>query len=579
MVSKLTAIFFIFSLLFIPQDLSVLAQNECIGDSCIATPNNKIFNNYSPDIPSMHKISLLSGQIIPDVHYVNKNNKEKIFLFRNHFQDFKNLLYKTLETKLNESYLYYIDKDDFLKMANVTYEGPQNTLWEGIKYFIRSFNNGEIIKLISLNRILHRLNHRYGHKQLCGLNIDKDSVTDIDADFFDLKRGVYFCFKDKFNAETMEEISSIIESNNTVKSKISDLNNLIDEKYDEYRKFKNEDTSYDTISFCLHLNRINDYLSNFEKDWNHKDLDECKEIRKLREKINSLIPNYCFLTEKNKAPFAGVKIDKYILVTDTNDVKRIYLENSQVPKFVENLIKSIDSKYSNIKGTYSFGLVKGEDVLKLASEVHSTNHQDLINALERKAEEAEALRKRKLASIGFDIIETGIKLATKGDLFEFAKKNGGGFKISPEEAYQYLEAKKPDLIKNLPAPTSATASVPQETPSSRSLEQNIEGLNLDKAQMSKLELELGKIIEYSLVATNAKREKNKVDALKKELESNNDYLNSVKLLTQFSKFNYLNTNNYDAIIIEENKQYETSDAENKNFREYNIIAMQKMEDK
>lgn len=173
-----------------------------------------------------------------------------------------------------------------------------------------------------------------------------------------------------------------------------------------------------------------------------------------------------------------------------------------------------------------------------------------------------------------------MELVPEGEFFKFIKGEVETT-FSPENAYQYFEARNPDSIKNLPAPISVNenALTTQESQGVRNLVKKIDEFNLDDSQLSILESELKKIIEYSNVKANAIRERNRVDALKQELGEKEDYLNAVKLLTQFSKFNYMDKNGYGAIIIEENRKYETDNAANKNLREYKIIDIQRVDDK
>ncbi len=336
LIKKITSIFLVSTLLCNVSTLSVLAQNGNTLLNAEKSTQTKI-DKYPPDIPLMHEISFLDGQITPDVHFVGKNNKKGIFVFfYKHFRDLKDLYYKSFENKLNEKWYISDLKEDFLKSANKTYFEKQNrswwdfdfswnSIWNSGKSFLGSFNyskehHDKVFDLLSSNRHLNRKIRRGDDFRFPGiLAVDKNSA-EID-DFY---------LYDDFNSETMQEISSIIKSNDTVQAKLSDLNDLVDRKYEGFRKFKREDTIYDTIAFCYHLNGLNDYLSNFEDDWNHKSLDERKEIRKLRDKINSLVPNYCFLTEKNKAPFANIDVElsKYKVVTDTKDIKKIYVERT-----------------------------------------------------------------------------------------------------------------------------------------------------------------------------------------------------------------------------------------------------------
>ena len=596
--NKLATLLLILSLSLIPQDLTTLAQNECVIDNCTAATKDKILDGYPPNIPLMHKISLLGGQITPDVHYIDKNRKESIFIFQNRFKDFKDLLYKTLETKLDKNFLCSVDKDDFWKMISFS-------LWGNMKVMNSCFKSrfdGEIKKMMELNTIFGR-KFIHDRKKTCGLSVKigkNPEYNTVDMDplnfLFNPEKEIYFCLKDKYNVETMKEIDSIIKSNNTVKSKISDLNNLVDKKYKEYEKFKNRDTTYDTISFCFHLNGINDYLLNFENDLENKDLDVCKEIRKLREKINSLIPKYCFLAERQKSPFSNidVKLDKYNVVEDTKGVKSIYLEKYQIQEYIKDLIKSIDSKYTNLRGDYNFDLVKGENVLKLASEIHATKHQEVLNAMENSLEKSEADIDRKKVNM---FVAAGRAALTAnfgpdGILTLRTDKENRKFdtiKFTTEEAFNYLAKNRPELLKDSKKlPTRVIEKQPKKEESEetaiqkRSNEQALENYvkinNLGESVLNDLDSLFKDFIDYSVMNAELARNKRTFEAYKNKTKDDISLLDTVKLLIQFSRDDY-SSNDLEAIIIEENKKYSTDDASTEKLTEYSIKKIQRMDNK
>ena len=80
MIKKITSIFLVSTLLCNVSTLSVLAQNGNTLLNAEKSTQTKI-DKYPPDIPLMHEISFLDGQITPDVHFVGKNNRKEIFVF------------------------------------------------------------------------------------------------------------------------------------------------------------------------------------------------------------------------------------------------------------------------------------------------------------------------------------------------------------------------------------------------------------------------------------------------------------------------------------------------------------------
>ncbi len=550
--------------------LSVHAQLNCMNENCSNEDDISLFETSPPNVPAMHSSSFLqkSVQAIP---VVETPFGDENFVFCGNSKGFKDLVYKKL-VNLVQGFWWCTNEyqDWFYKMANGTVQPRYGFISKFLSKLTSKTKEREAQELVSLN--LNVL--RCGRYQEATLSYDWPCIFVANRYLDNIRK--YKPLSTANLRRVNQEISSIIKSDMPLKLKIEKLNELVDNEYERHRKFKNESSTEELINFCVPLYRLNNELSNWKKNWAQKNLDERREIYKLGAKINKLMPNYCFLTENDKAPFAGVRLDSYILVTDTEDTKRIYLEKGQIPQFINNLVKSIDSKYTNIKGTYSFDVVKADDILKLAAEIHANNHQDLIDAMAQKADKAESLRKKKLAALGTDFIKIAL---VKGGLFELLVGDDTRFKVSPEAAQRFLEEKRPELIKSLPTPVNGDKEKNfRETPTGQALISSVEELHLGSTQMSRLELELGKIIEYSSIAEKARKEQNKLDALKKELDGNKDYLNAVKLLTQFSKFNFPNLPNVDAIIIEENKQYELGDFANKNLREYSIIEIKRVDD-
>ncbi len=87
--NKLATLLLILSLSLIPQDLTTLAQNECVIDNCTAATKDKVLDDYLPDVPAMHKLSFLSDAIVsPFAHYVGNDGSEKMTFHGKKFKRF-----------------------------------------------------------------------------------------------------------------------------------------------------------------------------------------------------------------------------------------------------------------------------------------------------------------------------------------------------------------------------------------------------------------------------------------------------------------------------------------------------------
>ena len=359
---------------------------------------------------------------------------------------------------------------------------------------------------------------------------------------------------------------------------------------------KEIDASQKTVAFCFYLNRINAYLLNLENGWKGKSLEKRKKIHDIRGKINFLVPNYCFLTERQKSPFSNinVELDKYNVVEDTKGVKSIYLENHQIQKYIEGLIKSLDSKYTNLKGDYNFDLVKGEKLSKLASEIHATKHEEILNAMESSLEKSGADIKRKLVNIGVSVGRAALEAtcSPNGILTLSPHKQLEKFdqiEFTTEEAFNYLAKNRPELLKdskNLPALVNEnqtkkgenTKTAVQKRSNEQALENYVKINNLGQSVINDIDLALKDFIEYNVMNAELARNKRTYEAYKNKTKADLSFLDTVKLLIQLSRVNY-SSNDLEAIVIEESKKYSTGDASTEKLTEYSIKKIQRMDNK
>ena len=613
--NKLATLLLILSLSLIPQDLTTLAQNECVIDNCTAATKDKVLDDYLPDVPAMHKLSFLSDAIVsPFAHYVGNDGSEKMTFHGKNLKSLKDLYFKELKNKLNSKYYYADLKDDILNSANDTsyvklswgrpladyvlnYLKDSNLfpsyLWRFWKSILGGFNitkadKDTVNSLLFDNVFLSRLIKEGKDSFVLPLTIDRNSGKfKIPKKLIQIENEI---------EETLKKMNLIIESNADIESKLDDLDKFIDDEYKKYKNFKEIDSSQKTVAFCFHLNRINDYLLNFENGWERKDLEERKKIHKLREKINFLVPNYCFLKQKQKSPFSNidVKLDKYNVVEDTKGVKSIYLEKYQIQEYIKDLIKSIDSKYTNLRGDYNFDLVKGENVLKLASEIHATKHQEVLNAMENSLEKSEADIDRKKVNMFVAAGRAALKanFGPDGILTLRPDKENRKFdtiEFTTEEAFNYLAKNRPELLKDSKKlPTRVIEKQPKKEESEetaiqkRSNEQALENYvkinNLGESVLNDLDSLFKDFIDYSVMNAELARNKRTFEAYKNKTKDDISLLDTVKLLIQFSRDDY-SSNDLEAIIIEENKKYSTNDASTEKLTEYSIKKIQRMDNK
>lgn len=610
MSKKVTIVFLVLLMfLYIHRDLSTLAKNECKDNICKSATLTMEDLYYPPNIPAMHKLSFLADTIVsPFAHYVGNDGEKMTFsnIYNEDLKSLKDSYYKELENILNSKYYYANVKDDILNLANDTYKEWSwwdllNPLqwWDFGKSLLGKFNisnadKDSVSNLLTYNRFLSYLIKKDENSTIVifPLTIDRNSG--------EIKTPEKLRKIEDEIEKTLKKTKSIIESNATIESKLDDLNKFIDDEYKKYENFKEIDASQKTVAFCFYLNRINAYLLNLENGWKGKSLEKRKKIHDIRGKINFLVPNYCFLTERQKSPFSNinVELDKYNVVEDTKGVKSIYLENHQIQKYIEGLIKSLDSKYTNLKGDYNFDLVRGENVLKLASEIHATKHQEILNAMENSLKKSEADINRKAVNMFVSAGRATLKPVFGADgilalapKIENKNKNikSEPIKFTTEEAIDYLAKNRPELLKdlkNLPVPFNENQTkkdenketVIQKRSNEKALENYVKINNLGESVLNDIDLLLKDFIDYNLMNAELARNKRTFEAYISKTKVDLSFLDTVKLLIQLSRVNY-SSNDLEAIVIEENKKYSTGDASTAKLTEYSIKKIQRMDDK
>ena len=69
----------------------------------------------------------------------------------------------------------------------------------------------------------------------------------------------------------------------------------------------------------------------------------------LRRKIDVALLEFRFIFEEMNSPILDIKIDRYKLLTDSNELKSIFLEKEETKKFIVRIEESLQRKASNLK--------------------------------------------------------------------------------------------------------------------------------------------------------------------------------------------------------------------------------------
>ena len=200
---------------------------------------------------------------------------------------------------------------------------------------------------------------------------------------------------------------------------------LIEEMINELKKEINPENSTDNlIDFCFVLNKISEYLSNFERALQTKEFDLLKIMDLNRRKLDFYLLEFRYKFVENNSPILNIKINRYKILCDSKEMTSIYLEKGEVKNFIKNLKDELDKKAKNIASKYQFQDIELNDIIKVAKEINFNKYEDLINSYNKKINDYkhqyESKRVELYSSAAKDIINitfsdfTGMNLNLKG---------------------------------------------------------------------------------------------------------------------------------------------------------------------
>ena len=310
---------------------------------------DEIHRNYLPNLSEYQQISYYTNNVeegdvlYPNVNYQDESKKSFYIFYNNNLSGLKNLYTKELK-RLKDNYpfvLYHIM--DFLDQLD-------------LKLDVDSFYNPFklISKLISYNYepIINKA--RTIAKNLIKIeNIEKSYGTDIKIRAFEIKvnndkEGIFneLSFDEKSNYPAIE--TNFRNLGNVYNDNLSYINEL-DKLLNYYLKEFNENIADISIKnrFCFILNRASFYLSNKEKLREQYKLNVLNKLDKLRRKIDYLLLKHRFKFEQNKRPILNINIERCIILINTLETTSIYIEKTELRKFIEKLEFALEHKLEN----------------------------------------------------------------------------------------------------------------------------------------------------------------------------------------------------------------------------------------
>ena len=522
----------------------------------------QINKNYLPNLSNYQKISIkLKDEkekdkffiLYPDSNYTD-DSKKGFYIFYNNNLTLLKELYEFELKKLVKNHnivLYHIK--DYLKKLDIKYD--EEYYYHPIRFasWLISLNYQPIVdKARSLADNLIKIKNI---EQLYGTDI-KNYICEIiiNDDPEEIFKNI------KYEEKSQENESIYLNAENRFGQLENDYkDNLtyvieLEKLLDEYLGIigQNPSTSEKKNFLCFILNRASFYLSNAAEQLRENlDLELLKKLDKLRRKINNLLLKYRYKFEENKKSILEIEIEKFKSLKDAIDVKSIYLEKTDVQKYIFQLEDALQNKASNLKAEKNFETLSLKEIKEIASlrDVNINSNENIKEAMENKISELNAKKDSNNSEIAIISAEIGSDAVGK-------------------------------IVSQL-------TGIPQIN-NNKKEDKTTDNKKEDKTTDNKKEVGTKRISQ--LIAENKQIEKdiqnykNKIERLNVNQNYDIDFINILKLYILLIRKNYHTRNDYSGLIITEtkkiylNKKSKNIDYENveeTSLREYEIKEISK----
>ena len=505
--------------------------------------------NYLPILSSYQKISIKTKDkkendkifdIKPDVNYIDGDSKKSYYVFyNNNLSGLKDLYQYELDRLLDKHsiILYYLS--DYLTKLDINIENKSNYDLLSMASWLLSLGNQTVVdkaKTLARNLIaIKDIENTYYGKKLTD-NICEVTVSEEEL-FTDL------IYDKNFDNNKYLEVEVLLSNlENIIKDHLTYINKLDDiiEKYKE-EIGENIVSKEKKLFFSFILNRASYYLSQaVEQLKENFELDLLQKLDKLRRKINYLLLKFRYKYVENERAILGILIDQLKILINTNDIKSIYLEKTQVIKFIRELEKALETKATNLSKERKFEPISIEDIKEIAKlrDVNIASDENIKNSIKDKIEELEEQIDKNKSEMQSISIKFGINLLA-------------------------ISSGNPQLNMDKNNKDTKDGNKDEEEGINKILKLNEENNKIQK-----------QIIKY----------KNKIQKINITQNYDIEFVNILKLYFQLIKGNYDSRDDYLGLIITEKKvqgeyqkanKKESEIKEEYNLREYEIKEMSK----
>ena len=450
----------------------------------------------------------------PNVNYQDESKQGFYIFYNNNLSKLKDLYKKELK-KLKDGHpivLHHIK--DFLEKLDSDYD--ESTYYNPLRLISKviSYNYEPIVKkardiasnLISIKNI----------EQFNGNDLKK-SVVEINT--FDGKEKIFneiSCFEKHDYTSIEIGFSNLANEYKDSLSYIIELDKLLN----IYLKQMGENIVdiEQKKRICFILNRASFYLSNKEIIKEQYDLNILIKMDKLRRKIDYLLLQNRFKFEQNQRPILGINIERCIILNKSLKSTTIFIEKTELKKFIVELEYALERKANNLKETKNFDALNLDEIKELIQvrDVVINSNEKIKEAMQDKIEELEEGLEKNNSEIQSILASIGMKLV--GDTFQ--------------------------VISGVPPVNQIKKEEKKETTEGESKKKGMDRINELRSENKKIEK---KIRNY----------RNRLEKINVSQNYDIEFINIMKLYQQLVRRNYLTRNDFSGLILLEKREMVT----------------------
>lgn len=554
----------------------------------LASQKDFLIENYLPNLSNYQKVikritkytekkkknSEIIFTLSPNVNYTNQ--KDYFIFYNDNLKILIDLYRLKLRDYIDEHYFVLYCKEDNLNktLKNLGFDEKLDNSYGPLKLVSNLISqwNEEIVEqanilaksLNTLTSIRDNFTDKVTKEHMCAVIVSENLFDE------NIKEKLYFN-----NTESKTCLNYLSEIEEIKEKQMDDIEKLklMNHKVDEFKKeIKPENSIDNIIDFCFVLNKISEYLSNFERSLQTKQYEQLKVMDKFRRKLDYYLLEFRYKFVENNDPILKIKIKRYKILCDSLEITSIYLERGEVKSFMKLLREELDKKAKNINSFYQFQDIDIRNIINIAKEINFNTYEDLIEGFESKINNLQDQLSMKKKEFFTFIGKEALK---------FAFNQYSGLNIQTNETTKNIPLEKIDqfifsdneIKKKLNnTPLQNDKNEIKEDESQKILEERKQNLNSIGIDANKMNNDIIDKISHSFQMyhdmTKINRDIEKYKKLKERMQDklnySYDFYNALKLYFCLEKKGIEN-NDYIGIMLEENNKEKANE-----LREYYV---------